>query len=101
MVLLLSLITLKGLKTPKNSHFDIVKSQHRGDIPDMGTGFGSGGYVWCNGASRSRVTYVIKKIWLVKVERLLKRPENPETPENPKTPELAPLITIRAQVTAD
>ena len=62
----------------------------------MGTGFGSGGYVWCNGASRSRVTCVIKKIWLVKVERLLKRPENPETPENPKTPELAPLTTTGA-----
>ena len=67
--MLLSLITLKGLKTPKNSHFDIVKSQHRGDIPDMGTEFERAGYVWCNGASRNRVTCVIKKIWLVKVER--------------------------------
>ena len=96
--MLLSLITLKGLKTPKNSHFDIVKSQHRGDIPDMGTGFRSGGYVWCNGASGSRVTYDIKKIWLVKVERLLKRPKNPETPENryPETPEAASPTTTGA-----
>ena len=81
-VLLLSLITLKGLKTPENPHVDIVKSERTGGTPNMGTRFERGGHGQRDVPFRNRITCAIRKLWLVKVEIPLKRPENPETPEN-------------------
>ena len=57
------------------------------DTPNMGTRFERGGHGQRDGAFRNRITCAIRKLWLVKFEIPLKRPENPETPENPENPE--------------
>ena len=96
MVLLLSLIILKGLKNPENPHFDIVESERTRDTPNMGTRFERGGHGQRDGAFRNRITCAIRKLWLVKFEIPLKRPENPETPENPENCEAGVPTTVGA-----
>ena len=69
-ILPVQIIRLKGLKTPENPHFDIVKSERTGDAPNMGTrlNFERGGHGQRDGAFRNRITCAIRKLWLVKVE---------------------------------
>ena len=75
---------------------DIVKSERTGDSPNMGTRFERGGHGQRDGPFRNRITCVIRKLWLVKVEIPLKRPENPETPENPENCEASVPATAGA-----